>query len=322
MKRIIKTILLLTIGFIGSLNITVQAQSSGRTGPQLGKATLNDVNAAMTLEEKATIVIGGGRMVGEEFENGMIGEMDGIVPGAAGSINSIPRLGIPITILADGPTGVRIHPTRDNDSTKTYYGTSFPVPTMMASSWNLMLMSEVGTALGNEFKHYGVDVALAPAFNIIRNTLNGRNGEYYSEDPLLSGQLAASMINGIQSTGVAATAKHFVANNQENNRRKVDVVISERALREIYLRTFEIAIKEASPWAVMTAYNKVNGFYTPESYDLNTKILREDWGYKGFVMTDWRAGKDIIAQLKAGNDLIEPGFDKQVSEVVEAVKKR
>ncbi|MCW3804516.1 beta-glucosidase [Plebeiibacterium marinum] len=306
---------------IGTFLFAVRAQEvSKNSTPQLSEYNVIEVIASMTLEEKASIVIGGGRMVGEEFENGMIGEMDGIVPGAAGSINSIPHLGIPITILADGPTGVRIHPIRNNDSTKTYYGTSFPVPTMMASSWDVNLMQEVGTALGSEFKHYGVDVALAPAFNIIRNPLNGRNGEYYSEDPYLSGKLAASMVHGIQSTGVGATVKHFVANNQETNRRKVDAVISERALREIYLKTFRIAIKESNPWAVMTAYNKVNGVYTPESYDLNTKILREDWGYNGFVMTDWRAGKDIIAQLKAGNDLIEPGFEKQKAEVVEAVK--
>jgi beta-glucosidase len=316
-KRVFGFLRCLIGGYIGIIPIVSIAQS---TSPQLGKASIKEVVSAMTLEEKATIVIGGGRMVGEEYENGMIGEMEGIVPGAAGSINSIPSLGIPITILADGPTGVRIHPIRDNDTTKTYYGTSFPVPTMMASSWDVNLMQEVGTALGNEFKHYGVDVALAPAFNIIRNPLNGRNGEYYSEDPVLSGEIAASMVEGIQSTGVGATVKHFVANNQENNRRKVDAVISERALREIYLKTFEIAIKKSNPWAVMTAYNKVNGTYTPESFDLNTKILREDWGYGGFVMTDWRAGEDIIAQLKAGNDLIEPGFEKQIAEVVEAVK--
>ncbi|WP_320019499.1 glycoside hydrolase family 3 C-terminal domain-containing protein [Labilibaculum manganireducens] len=301
------------------LQLFSQAQGS-QIVPQLGKASIQEVVAAMTLEEKATIVIGGGRMMGEETENGMIGEMDGIVPGAAGSINSIPRLGIPITVLADGPTGVRIHPIRNNDSTKTYYGTSFPVPTMMASSWDVELIQQVGTALGDEFKHYGVDVALAPAFNIIRNPLNGRNGEYYSEDPVLSGEIAAAMVSGIQSTGVGATVKHFVANNQESNRRKVNAVISERALREIYLKTFEIAIKKSNPWAVMTAYNKVNGTYTPESYDLITKILREDWGFSGFVMTDWRAGEDIIAQLKAGNDLIEPGFDKQIIEVIDAVK--
>lgn len=287
--------------------------------PLLGKASIQDIVRAMTLEEKAAIVIGGGRMMGEVLENGMIGEMDGIVPGAAGSISGNPRLGIPMTVLADGPAGIRIHPTRGNDTTRTYYGTSFPIPTMIASSWDTTLLHNVGLALGNEMKAYGVDLALAPAFNIIRNPLNGRNGEYYSEDPLLSGKLASSMVQGIQATGVGSTVKHFVANNQESNRRNIDVIVSERALREIYLRTFEIAIKEANPWSVMTAYNKLNGVYTPESYDLNTRILREEWGFDGFVMTDWRAGKDIIAQLSAGNDLIEPGFDKQKLEVIDAV---
>jgi beta-glucosidase len=284
--------------------------------PKLNATNIKQVIALMTLEEKASLVIGTGMRT--EGTEPVIGEIDGRVPGAAGSTANIQRLGIPTTVLADGPAGVRIAPKRSGDN-KTFYGSSFPIATLLASTWNTDMVKEVGIALGTETREYGVDVILAPGMNIQRNPLNGRNGEYYSEDPVITGCIGAAMINGIQSTGTGATMKHFAANNQESNRRAVNAIISERALREIYLRGFEIAEKQSHPWAVMSSYNKINGVYTPESYDLLTKILRNDWEFKGMVMTDWRAGKDIIAQQEAGNDLIEPGNKKQTQAIIDAV---
>ena len=284
--------------------------------PQLTKDNIDEVIAAMTLEEKATLLVGSGW--GSMTAGSMTASATALVPGAAGTTRSIERLGIPSTVLADGPAGLRISPRRDNDP-NTYFCTGFPVGTVMASMWDTERVQELTTAMGNEVLEYGADVLLAPGMNLHRNPLCGRNFEYFSEDPYLTGMIAAAYINGIQSNGVGVSVKHFAANNQEVNRMENDSRVSQRALRELYLKGFELAVKLADPWTVMSSYNKLNGEYTQQSHDLLTTILRNEWGFDGIVMTDGGTKEGTVKAVNAGNDLMEPGMQVEIDRIIAAV---
>jgi len=315
------------------------AQSVVRKDASADNSKIAGIISKMTLDQKAQLVIGTGMFfdlpdsVRAKMPKGfggaieskdpvyveMVNKIRKYLPGAAGVSSEFPELGIASQVLTDGPAGLRIQPKRKGEA-KTYYCTAFPVATVLASTWDTDLVYSVGQAMGNEVKEYGSDILLAPALNIQRDPLCGRNFEYYSEDPLVAGKTAAAMVKGIQSNGVGTSIKHFAANNSETNRMTVNTIVSERALREIYLKGFEIAVNEAQPWTVMSSYNKINGTYTSESNDLLTKILRNDWGFEGYVMTDWGGGSDVVAQMLAGNDMIQPGQPKQIQEIIDAVK--
>ncbi|MDE6369815.1 MAG: glycoside hydrolase family 3 C-terminal domain-containing protein [Muribaculaceae bacterium] len=314
--------------------------------PQFGIDPVEDVVKAMTLEEKVNFVVGTrrgtnygpggtpGMPVREFIPNDNSTSIDdvpeavpgavtaftrGRVQGAAGETYGVSRLGVPIFMFADGPAGLRIQPTREGDK-NTYYCTAFPTGSSLAASWDTSLVEDVTTALGNEVKEYGVDILLAPGMNIMRSPLCGRNFEYYSEDPVLAGKIAASYIRGVQSNGVGTSLKHFAVNNQETHRSGINALLSDRALREIYLRGFQIAVEEANPWTIMSSYNKINNVLAPCNKYLLTDILRGEWGYDGFVMTDWWAEGNGADQMAAGNDMLMPGTLRQYEEIIEAVK--
>ena len=283
--------------------------------PKLTADNIDEVLEAMTLEEKAALCVGSGW----DSMLGITSSSDVLVSGAAGTTRAIERFGIPMTVNADGPAGVRINPTRDGDS-RTYYATGFPVGTAIASSWDTELVEHMTSAMGNEVLEYGVDVLLSPAMNIHRNPLCGRNFEYFSEDPVLAGKISAAYVRGVQSNGVGTSVKHFAVNNQETNRAENDSRVDTRALREIYLKGFEITVKEAQPWTIMSSYNKLNGEYAQQSHDLLTKILRDEWGFDGIVMTDWGNKEGTVKAVAAGNDLMMPGSTVEVQRIVDAVK--
>lgn len=313
---VLKTKWVMVLLLSGLTPLLVKAQQNP---PQLGKNPVREVVAAMTLEEKVNILVGGGMNVPGMP---MMGESEPTaaqkrVLGAAGTVVGIPRLGIPSLVVCDGPAGIHAF---NSGKSRLYYATAWPIGTLLASSWDTTLVKKVGAAFGAEAKEYGIDILLAPGLNIHRNPLGGRNFEYYSEDPVITGNIAAAMVTGIQSSGVGVSAKHFFANNQETNRNTVNVIASERALREIYLRGWEILVKRAQPWTLMSSYNLVNGLYTAQNPELLTTILRNEWGYKGFVMTDWFGGNNPVAMMQAGNNLIMPGLPPQKQAIIDAVK--
>jgi beta-glucosidase len=321
----IKLYQILVLLCITGFSFPVQSQQTNKV-PQLGKSSVKEVIAAMTLEEKASLVVGGGINIPVAMRknkaflhmipkpNTLASKTINPIPTTAGNTVEIPRLGIPCMVVNDGPAGLRMMSME-----KKYACTAFPIGTLLASTWDKELVFKIGQSFGNDVLEYGVDVLLAPGMNIQRNPLCGRNFEYYSEDPLVSGKIAAAMVNGIQSLGVGTSIKHFVANNQETDREYVNTIVSERALREIYLEGFRIAVQEAHPWTVMSSYNLLNGYYTSERYDLITKVLRNDWGFNGLVMSDWNGGRNAVAQMKAGNDLLMPG-PFQVDIILQAIK--
>ena len=302
---------------VGALSVTMTAQ----TAPQLNANNIEEVIKAMTLEEKAQLLVGGGND-GFVGSGAMLGHQKKFVPGAAGTTVAIPRLGIPATVQCDGPAGVHIDAHREGDS-RNYYATGFPVGTCLASTWNTDLVRKVGEAIGNETLEYGCDVVLGPGMNLHRNPLCGRNFEYYSEDPVVTGIMGTAFVLGVQSQGVGVSAKHFAVNSQESDRTRVDERLSQRALRELYLKGFEMMVRKSNPWTIMSAYNKINGIYAQGNKDLLTNILRNDWGYKGIVETDWigkREDLPVVQEVAAGNDLMMPGYPAQVKDIVNAVK--
>lgn len=329
-----------------------------------GRATLEDLAAQMSVEELASLTVGAAR--GGLLDGSVVGSASTVCPGAAGDTTSclIENRGVPNAVLADGPAGLRLSkvfvadgegniipglgesafgnlgellgmpsPVRPDDAIDYYqYCTAIPIATLLAQTWNPALIEEAGDLVGEEMEEFGVTLWLAPGMNIQYNPLCGRNFEYYSEDPLLSGLCAAADTRGVQRhPGCGTTIKHFALNNQEDNRNHNNAHCTERALREIFLRGFEIAVKESEPLALMTSYNLVNGIHAANHKELITGILRNEWGFKGLVMTDWGTtdpsegfkygSSDPVQCIKAGNDLIMPGSQRDVDAIVNAVGK-
>ena len=300
----IKKISLVIVAVVASCGYSLCVSAQALTAE-----TIDEVVKAMTLEEKCHMVLG----------RGMHFNDDAKFPGTAGSTFSVDRLGIPETYCADSQQGLRMNANRAWDH-RDYYPTDFVASMTLASTWDREAAFRVGQGIGNEVREFGLDWILSPAMNLIRNPLCGRNHEYYSEDPYLSGTIAAGYVRGVQSEGTAACPKHFVANNQETNRNNNISQVSQRALREIYLKAFEIMVKESDPWTIMTSYNKLNGPYAVQNRELLTTIVRDEWGWKGMYVSDWNAGDDAVAAMLAGNDMLQPGQPKQYEAILAAAK--
>jgi len=297
-----------------------------------GKATLQELVAQLTPEQLADLNCGTGWGVSDE-NNPIVGGSSESVPGAAGETTHMLKesFGIPSMVVADGPGGIRVRQefeaTNINTGEKVqvgHYCTAWPVGTVLAQSFDVDLLEEVGRGFAEELEELGISIVLGPGIEIMRDPLCGRNFEYFSEDPRLAGALAAAKTKGIQSRlGIGACIKHYAANNQESNREKVDTWINQRALREIYLKPFEIAIKEAQPMTIMTSYNLINTIPTADDYDLCTDLARGEWGFKGLIMTDWNGGSSTpYKSMHAGNDLIMPGGEKRVANILQGLSEQ
>ncbi|MDE7298958.1 MAG: glycoside hydrolase family 3 C-terminal domain-containing protein [Lachnospiraceae bacterium] len=327
-----------------------------------GRATLSELVAQLTAEELAALCVG--RFGDLHAQSGMIGSSSAAVPGAAADTIStlIESRGIPNMILADGPAGLRLHPhfkatpegrllpggevfgldcrpfpaDTPADAVDYYqYCTAIPIACTLAQSWDMELLEQMGHIVGAEMKQFHVHFWLAPGMNIHRNPLCGRNFEYYSEEPVLSGKCAAAMTRGVQSyPGQGTTIKHFAGNNLENNRQFNNSHIGERAMREIYLKGFEIAVKESQPYSIMTSYNLINGTHAANHYELIQNVARDEWGFEGVVMTDWFTTQDTswgvkkayphssaVQCIRVGNDLIMPGCEQNVKDILAALTK-
>ena len=287
---------------------------------QAGNDQIKKIIAELTPEEKIGLIVGDGKfLLVENPENAEEGK--GIIISDQRSKLIIPRLSIRTTAMSDGPAGLNREAPKEGQ--KDYqYTTAFPTATCLASTWNTALVEEVGKAFGNEVLEYDYDLILAPGVNIHRNPRDGRGFEYYSEDPLLTGKMAASMVNGLQSNEIGVTLKHFGAHNQQANRRYYNAVISQRTLREIYLKGFEIAVKEAHPKGIMPSYNKVNGFYTAENPELLNTIARDEWGFEGMYVTDFDGKGSALAKVRAGSDILMSGNIQEYNELMEAYKNK
>lgn len=328
-----------------------------------GKNTVEQLVAQLSVEEMAELCVGTSRA----SEAGAVGSFSYLVPGAAADSSSVLKAsrGVKNMIMADGPAGLRLQPHfktdlegkllpggemfgdnitpfdekyNESNSIDYYqYCTAIPIGWSLAMSWDEQSVQRLGDMIGNEMEHFGVDLWLAPAMNIHRNPLCGRNFEYYSEDPLVAGKISAAMTRGVQShKGRGTTIKHFAANNQEDNRYFINAHVSERAMREIYLKGFEIAIKESQPLTIMTSYNLVNGVHTANSYDLIQSVCRDEWGFDGAIMTDWFTSQDVpwitgkyeakypisasTGCIYAGNDLQMPGCEKNLQDIIDSIK--
>ncbi len=292
-----------------------------------GKATLAELVAQLSPLQLATLNCGTGWGV-QNDSSPIIGSNSATIPGAAGeTVDMMEEFGIPSMVVADGPGGVRVgqHFTATDLATGEkvetfHFCTAWPVGTLLAQSFDEALLEEVGKAFSEELEEIGIAVLLGPGMNIHRDPLCGRNFEYYSEDPLLTGKMGAAIVKGIQSRdGIGGCIKHFAANNQETNRNSEDSVVSERALREIYLKGFEIAVKESKPMTIMTSYNRINGIPAADHYSMNTNIARGEWGFDGLIMTDWNGGRSTpYISMHAGNDLIMPGGSARIMNILMA----
>lgn len=287
--------------------------------PDVAYEPLRQMPLVTGIEDKQLIDVAKGKITLEEFmEQLSLEDLLHLVSGHrgtgvtnTGSMGGLSRYGVPLINTADGPAGLRI------EEKCQVFTTAFPCATLLASTWNPEIVQEIGVAGAKEVKENNIGLWLTPAINIHRSPLCGRNFEYYSEDPYLSGKIGAAMVQGMQSQNIGASVKHLVCNNKETNRKDSDSIVSERALREIYLKAFEIVVKEAAPWTIMSSYNLLNGVHTSENKELLTDILRGEWNYQGLVTSDWWTHAEHYLEIKAGNDVkMMNGYVDRVKEAV------